>query len=220
MQIRVLFFAVVRERIGASEQTVTLATAATVGNLLDQLAATHDVVAGLRDHIRVAVNETFCELSHSLANGDVVALIPPVSGGSGRYVQLLATPLSVQRCIDHVAHSGAGGIATFIGNVRAVSQGKRVAHLEYEAYGTMAVTTMHAIALEIETEFPGTRLAVEHRTGRLELGEAAVTIAASAPHRAEAFAACQAMIDRLKQRVPIWKKEFAEDGEVWVGLGP
>jgi molybdopterin synthase catalytic subunit len=84
----------------------------------------------------------------------------------------------------------------------------------------MAVAVMHEIAAEIEGEIPGARLAVEHRTGRLALGEAAVVIAASAPHRAEAFAACQAMIDRLKQRVPIWKKEFAEDGEVWVGLGP
>ena len=220
MQIRVLFFAVVRERIGTSEQTVSLPANATVGTLLDQLAAAHEVVATLRSHVRVAVNEAFQAVDHPLHDGDVVALIPPVSGGSGRYIQLRDTPLSVQRCIDQVAHVGAGGIATFIGNVRGVSHGKRVAHLEYEAYGSMAVATMHAIALEIETEMPGTRLAVEHRTGRLELGEAAVTIAASAPHRAEAFAACQAMIDRLKQRVPIWKKEFAEDGEVWVGLGP
>lgn len=220
MQIRVLYFAVVRERIGTSEQTISLPANATVGTLLDQLAATHQAVATLRSHVRVAVNEEFQPASHPLRDGDVVALIPPVSGGSGRYIQLRDTPLSVQRCIDQVAHVGAGGIATFIGNVRGVSHGKRVAHLEYEAYGTMAVATMHAIALEIETEMPGTRLAVEHRTGRLELGEAAVTIAASAPHRAEAFAACQAMIDRLKQRVPIWKKEFAEDGEVWVGLGP
>ncbi|MBP9085530.1 MAG: molybdopterin converting factor subunit 1 [Kofleriaceae bacterium] len=220
MQVRVLYFAMVRERMGASEQTIVLPANATVATLLDQLAATYDAVATLRGHLRVAVNEEFRELSHPLGNGDVVALIPPVSGGSGRYIRLLDTPLSVQRCIDQVAHVGAGGIATFIGNVRGVSHGKRVAHLEYEAYGTMAVATMHAIALEIETELPGTRVAVEHRTGRLELGDAAVTIAASAPHRAEAFAACQAMIDRLKERVPIWKKEFAEDGEVWVGLGP
>ena len=133
---------------------------------------------------------------------------------------LLDSSLSIQRCIDQVAHVGAGGIVTFIGNVRGINHGKSVSHLEYEAYGSMAIASMQQIATEIEAEMPGTQIAVEHRTGRLAIGEAAVAIAASAPHRAQAFAACQAMIDRLKQRVPIWKKEFAEDGEVWVGLGP
>lgn len=220
MQIRVLYFAVFRERLGTSSADVTLPEGATVAALVAQLAAQHPAIATLRGHFRVAVNEVFADETAILHANDVVALIPPVSGGSGRYVALLETPLAVQRCIDHVAHVGAGGIVTFIGNVRGISHGKRVSHLEYEAYGSMAVAVMHEIAAEIEAEIPGTRLAVEHRTGRLTLGEAAVAIAASAPHRAEAFVACQAMIDRLKQRVPIWKKEFAEDGEVWVGLGP
>ena len=115
---------------------------------------------------------------------------------------------------------GMGGIATFIGMVRLHSRGTTIDHLEYEAYGTMAVQEMTRLCDEIEAEIAGTRLAVEHRVGRLEIGEVAVAIAAAAPHRAEAFEACRAMIDRLKQRVPIWKKEVGEDGAEWVGLGP
>jgi molybdopterin synthase catalytic subunit len=104
--------------------------------------------------------------------------------------------------------------------VRKQSHGATIDHLEYEAYGPMAVKVMAALVAEIEAELPGVRLAVEHRTGSLAVGEIAVVIAAAAPHRAEAFTACRAMIDRLKDRVPIWKKEFGDDGAVWVGLGP
>jgi len=113
-----------------------------------------------------------------------------------------------------------GGIVTFTGMVRRHSRGVTVDHLEYEAYGGMAVREMSRLCDEIEGEIAGSRLAVEHRTGRLEIGEIAVVIAAAAPHRAEAFAACRAMIDRLKERVPIWKKEISETGDEWVGLGP
>jgi molybdopterin synthase catalytic subunit len=104
--------------------------------------------------------------------------------------------------------------------VRRDSHGAVIDHLEYEAYGAMAVQEMTRLCNELEAEIPGVRLAVEHRVGRLVVGEIAVVIAAAAPHRAEAFTACRAMIDRLKQRVPIWKKEVGEDGAEWVGLGP
>jgi molybdopterin synthase catalytic subunit len=113
-----------------------------------------------------------------------------------------------------------GGLVTFTGMVRRHSRGTTVDHLEYEAYGTMAVREMTRLCDEIEAEIAGVRLAVEHRTGRLEIGELAVVIAAAAPHRAEAFTACRAMIDRLKDRVPIWKKEVGDDGAEWIGLGP
>jgi molybdopterin synthase catalytic subunit len=113
-----------------------------------------------------------------------------------------------------------GGIVTFIGMVRRHSRGTLVDHLEYEAYGPMAVRELVRLCDEIESEIAGVRLAVEHRVGRLAIGDIAVTIAAAAPHRAEAFTACRAMIDRLKDRVPIWKKEVGEDGAEWVGLGP
>src|SRR6185369_1198633 len=100
------------------------------------------------------------------------------------------------------------------------SHGAAIDHLEYEAYGSMAVREMTRLVDEIEAEIPGVRVAVEHRVGRLEIGELAVVIAAAAPHRAEAFTACRAMIDRLKDRVPIWKKEVGDDGAEWIGLGP
>jgi molybdopterin synthase catalytic subunit len=113
-----------------------------------------------------------------------------------------------------------GGLVTFTGMVRRHSRGVVVDHLEYEAYGTMAVREMTRLCDEIEAEIPACKLAVEHRVGRLEIGDLAVVIAAAAPHRAEAFTACRAMIDRLKDRVPIWKKEIGDDGAEWVGLGP
>jgi MoaE-MoaD fusion protein len=137
-----------------------------------------------------------------------------------RHIEVLDSPLSLQRCIDHVSHAGAGGIATFTGNVRGINKGQIITHLEYEAYIPMAVSVMDSIAAVIEHDSSGVKLAVEHRVGRLQIGESAVVIAASASHRAQAFAACQAMIDRLKESVPIWKKEFAANGAVWVGLGP
>ena len=142
----------------------------------------------------------------------------PVPGS--RHIQLLATPLSLDRCIAAVSGAGMGGIVTFIGMVRRHSRGTLVDHLEYEAYGTMAVREMTRLCDEIEAEIAGARLAVEHRLGQLEVGDIAVVIAAAAPHRAEAFTACRAMIDRLKERVPIWKKEVGDDGAEWVGLGP
>ena len=147
-----------------------------------------------------------------------IAIHDPVGAAVQR--QLLATALSVDRCIAAVGGAGMGGIVTFTGMVRRHSHGALIDHLEYEAYGTMAVREMTRLCDEIEAEIAGTRLAVEHRVGRLGIGDIAVVIAAAAPHRAEAFTACRAMIDRLKQRVPIWKKEVGDDGAEWVGLGP
>ena len=129
-------------------------------------------------------------------------------------------PLSLDRCVGSVGGPGMGGVVTFTGMVRRASRGVTVDHLEYEAYVPMATKVMLELIAEIEREIPEARLAVEHRVGRLDVGDVAVVIAAAAPHRAEAFAACRAMIDRLKDRVPIWKKEVGDDGEEWVGLGP
>jgi molybdopterin synthase catalytic subunit len=113
-----------------------------------------------------------------------------------------------------------GGIVTFTGQVRRHSRGKEVERLEYEAYADMAEKVFRELCEQIEAEHSGVRLAVEHRTGTLQVGDIAVVIAAAAPHRAEAFAACRAMIDRLKETAPIWKKEVSPDGQEWIGLGP
>ena len=214
-----LYFAVFRERIGRDEEALELPDGATVKDALDALAAKHAAIGALRGKFRCAVNQDFTSDDHALADRDELALIPPVAGGA-RHVQLLGEPLSLDRCIAAVSGPGMGGIVTFTGMVRRHSRGVVVDHLEYEAYGSMAVREMTRLCDEIEAEIAGTKLAVEHRTGRLEIGDIAVVIAAAAPHRAEAFTACRAMIDRLKDRVPIWKKEIGEDGAEWVGLGP
>lgn len=230
MRIRVLYFAVFRDKLGRDEDVVAIADGGCVRDAVAALAARYDVIDKLRGRFRVAVNQDFVDDDTALAEGDELALIPPVAGGAEpapaspapreRHVELLPTPLSLDRCIAAVGSAGMGGIATFTGMVRRHSRGTVVDHLEYEAYPAMAIQEMTRLCDEIEAEIAGSRLAVEHRVGRLEVGDLAVVIAAAAPHRAEAFAACRAMIDRLKDRVPIWKKEVGNDGAEWIGLGP
>ncbi len=135
-------------------------------------------------------------------------------------IRLLDQPLSAEQCAAWVEDPGAGGVAVFVGTVRNQTQGRHVTRLEFEAYGPMALREMEKIAQSILQQWPAKRVAIHHRTGTLTIGEAAVVIAVSAPHRGAAFAACQYAIDTLKQTVPIWKKEVFEDGEVWVGSRP
>jgi len=132
-------------------------------------------------------------------------------------VAVRAGPLSVDEAIASVQHPGAGAVSVFLGSVRDRNEGRPVVKLEYEAYPSMAEAEMRRIAEEICAEMPGTRLAVVHRTGALSVGDIAVVCAASAPHRAEAFLACRALIDRVKERAPIWKREHGPDGAYWVG---
>jgi molybdopterin synthase catalytic subunit len=140
-----------------------------------------------------------------------------VSTEPGRRVDVRSESLSVDETIAMVAHPGAGGIAIFLGVVRDTNEGRAVTLLEYEAYGSMALAEMDKIRREIESEVEGARVAALHRVGALSVGDVAVVCAASAPHRGEAFRACRLMIDRLKERVPIWKREHGPDGPYWVG---
>jgi molybdopterin synthase catalytic subunit len=220
VQVQVLYFAILRERLGRDSETLELAPTATVGDARAALAAAHPEIAPLLPRVQSAVNRTMVGETHTLADGDELALIPPVAGGAGRKIALSAVPLSLGEVVSEVEGPEQGGIVTFTGTVRRHGQIAQVARLEYEAYGPMAEEVLAAIAGEIEREWPGARVAIHHRTGTLAVGEVAVVIAASAPHRAEAFEACRAAIERLKQRAPIWKKEIGEDGAVWVGLGP
>jgi molybdopterin synthase catalytic subunit len=140
----------------------------------------------------------------------------PTRGPSGA-VALLASELSVDSVVRAVKHPGAGAVVTFLGAVREENDGHRVTLLEYEAYASMANAEMRRIKQELERELPGVRVAVHHRVGSLVVGELAVVCAASAPHRGEAFVACRALIDRVKARVPIWKREHGPNGPYWVG---
>jgi molybdopterin converting factor subunit 1 len=222
--IQVLYFAILRERFGREGERVELREAATVGDLLTWVRERQPAFPPLERRVQVAVNRQMVPVTHVLADGDEVALIPPVSGGSDapppRRIALSTSRLSLEELVRAVEGPGQGAVTSFIGNVRRHGALPDVTRLEYEAYEPMALEVLAAIAREIELEYPGVQLAIHHRLGTLAVGEAAVIIAASAPHRAEAFAACRVAIERLKQRAPIWKKEVGSDGAVWVGTGP
>ncbi len=187
----------------------------TLEELRVQVGALHPSFQELGSRLRASVNRIFAEDETPLAEGDEVAFLPPVSGGSGRCT-LSAHPLDEREVAARVSGRDAGGVVTFVGAVRDHSRGHAIQHLEYEAYAEMAVQEMDRIVRRAAERWPGTRLAIAHRVGHLEIGDAAVVVAAAAPHRAEAFEACRFAIDTLKETVPIWKKEVATDGAYWV----
>jgi len=214
----VKLFGSVREGAGAKELLVELPAGAAVRELRALLARDHAAVGQLGERVRIAVNQRLASEEDALAEGDEVALLPPVSGGDGRGARctLSSTPLDVAEVVRRVEGPDCGGIVTFTGAVRDSSRGRDIRHLEYEAYPGMAEREMEAIADEAAARWPGTRVAMAHRAGHLEIGDLAVVVAAASPHRAEAFEAARFAIDTLKERVPIWKKEVATDGEYWV----
>ena len=210
-------FARLREQAGTDRELLELPDA-TVADVYRALRERHPELEADLGLIRPARNQSFADWEERVADGDEVAFIPPVSGGAGTAVliELTAEPLDARRLEAAVADRGAGAICTFTGVVRDNSRGESVTHLEYEAYGGMAESQMAAIADEIAERWPDARVAMAHRTGSLEIGEASVVVSVSCPHRAEAIAACKWGIDRLKESVPIWKKEFARSGAVWI----
>ncbi|MBS2029476.1 MAG: molybdopterin converting factor subunit 1 [Deltaproteobacteria bacterium] len=220
MLISLRYFAAARERTGLNREQLELASNATVANLLDVLAARHPALAPLLPRLRVAVNQEFAQPETTIPDGAEVALIPPVAGGVELpRVRVTSEKLSLDAVVDAVRGPGQGGIVTFTGSVREQSRGKTVLRLEYEAYADMAEKVLARIVEQARERF-GASVAIHHRTGALEIGDVAVVIAAAAAHRAEAFDACRFAIEELKKDVPIWKKEFTTDGDVWVGLGP
>jgi molybdopterin synthase catalytic subunit len=172
--------------------------------------------------MRIALNGELAPNDSALSDGDEVVLLPPVAGGSGvSLVEVREGALSVDECARAVSHAGAGAVCVFTGVVRDHADGRAVARLDYEAYVELAVKEMRRILDAIVEARPGVRLAATHRVGRLAIGDVAVVVAASAPHREDAFLACREAIDRIKETVPIWKKEWGKDGEGrWVNLDP
>ncbi|HET9507007.1 MAG TPA: molybdenum cofactor biosynthesis protein MoaE [Gaiellaceae bacterium] len=211
MQITVRLFAGLRERAGGPGRTLELPEGATVGDVWAPLEL-GDEPAGLL----YALNKEYAAASVALADGDEVAVIPPVSGGDFR---LSEEPLSLDAVVREVQRDEAGAIATFTGTTRNRSRGRDVRFLDYEAYEGMAEATMRELAAELKRRYEVLDVAIHHRVGRVDIGEPSVMIAVSAPHRADALAACRDAIDTLKQTVPLWKKEVYEGGEEWIGQG-
>jgi molybdopterin synthase catalytic subunit len=207
----VRLFAGLRERAGAGELELELADAARVADVWPALELGEEP-AGLL----YAINRVYAESTQELADGDEVALIPPVSGGAFRVTD---EPLSLDAVVAEVADEAAGAIATFTGTVRRESRGRVVLQLEYEAYAEMAEDVMAQLGAELSERYDLCAVAIHHRVGRVEIGEASVVIAVSASHRQDALAACKDAIDTLKQTAPLWKKEIYEGGEEWVGRG-
>lgn len=216
MDTLVKLFGSIREEVGAKELAVELPEGASVADLRTLLEGRYPAFQGLGVRIAVSVNLEMAEPDRALRDGDEVAFLPPVSGGADRLCTISAQALDEQEVAGRVAGRDAGGVVTFVGAVRDHARGREIEYLEYEAYPEMAEREMTKISEECARRWPGTRVAIAHRTGHLEIGEAAVVIVAAAPHRAEAFDACRFAIDTLKQTVPIWKKEVATNGQYWV----
>jgi molybdopterin synthase catalytic subunit/molybdopterin converting factor small subunit len=208
VRVTVRLFAGLRERAGWSTREIDADTVAEVWGAL----GLGDEPAGLL----YAVNREYAEQAQPLADGDEVALIPPVSGGAFR---LSNEALSVQAAMDEIRDDRAGAIATFSGTTRVESRGRTVKWLDYEAYEGMAEQVMAALAEELKRRHEILAVAIHHRVGRVEIGETSVVIAVSAAHRAAALDACREAIDTLKETVPLWKKEVYEGGEEWIGRG-
>ena len=208
MTVNVRLFAGLRERAGWSQREVDAATVGEVWRALEL----GDEPPGLL----YAVNKEYATADRALADGDEVALIPPVSGGA---FLLSEEPLSLDRVVNEVRDEQAGAIATFTGTTRISSRDRTVTHLEYEAYEGMAERVMAEIAKGLQSRFELSAVAIHHRLGRVGIGETSVVIAVSAPHRQDALAACKDAIDELKEHVPLWKKEVYSDGEEWIGRG-
>lgn len=221
MNIRVRLFAICRERTGKDEVELSFTQEqVTVEEALDALMAQEPSLQDLRSAIRIAVNQSFASPESVVKDGDELAMIPPVSGGSGVVLaEVRTTQIHAQEAEDAVRAPNIGAISTFTGTVRDHTGPHEVEALEYEAYPEMAEKMLRTIGGEVCEKHPHARVAILHRFGRLSIGEASVVIAVGSPHREEAFDGCRHIIERLKQDVPIWKKEQRTDGTHWVGMG-
>ncbi len=217
MQVRLLYFAIVREVLGRSEETRTVDPGCTLEQLFDQVAEDQPAMRRLRPSLMFMVNEEYAKPDYHVQDGDEIALIPPVSGGEQKRFLVTAAPVSEDQVSRMVATPEAGAIVTFVGTVRNNARGRAVQSLDYEAYPPAAERMLRQIGDEIAEKWGLDQCAIVHRMGHLSVGEASVAIAVASAHRGDAFDACRYAIDRIKEIVPIWKKEFYEDGETWVG---
>ena len=239
MRVRVRLFAVQRELAGAREVALDLPDDATVADAWDGLVALHPLLAPGRASVRFARNGAYADAATPLAEGDEVAMIPPVSGGAGesreaRILEIREAPFGTEilaELTDRLATPEDGAAVAFLGRTRvtpgtpapgqeseaARHAGRAVESLEYEAHESMAIAVLGDIADEIAARFGVERLAIVHRSGAVPLGEGSIAVVAVAAHRGAAFDAARYAIDETKARAPIWKAERFADGHVWIG---
>ena len=227
--VRVLFFGAARDAVGCDERSVEVAAPATSSSLFTELLALYPSLRRFGRSLLLAVNHEYAAPGADVRvqDGDEIAVFPPVSGGAGvskpdgngaeaDFFELTSEPIDVGAVARRVVPPVCGATVTLDGYVREYTRGRRTLHLVYEAYAPMALGELRRLGREAHERFDIAHLGVVHRTGRLEVGETSVVVCVSAPHRRAAFEACEWAIRELKRTVPIWKKEFFADGEVWV----
>lgn len=227
MKVRVLFFGIAKEITGLGQDSPEVQEGASVADLFRLYAARFPRLVDIETSLVTAVNQEFSASSQQLTENDEVAFLPPVSGGSTPWAQVIKHPdghffALTRQTIDarslalSLLRGQDGALVTFEGVTRNNTKGRPTLYLDYECYESMAIRVMARIGEELAGSLPIDRIAMVHRLGRIEIGEASVVIVVTAPHRKPAFEACAEGITRLKKLVPIWKKEHFEDGAVWV----
>lgn len=223
MEIRVLFFGMLRDLVGRDAEALSLPEGSTVRDLLSHYESLSPRLKSFLPSLAVAVNQEFAQPSSKLRSGDEVGLLPPVSGGSEKpepVVRIVHERIVPHDIVPQLEKPEDGAIVIFDGVVRNHSRNRRTLYLVYEAYEEMALKQLHSLADQALGQFAIRNAAIVHRLGRIEIGESSVLIAVYSAHRAAAFEACRFLIDTLKKTVPIWKKEYFEDGAVWADGEP
>jgi molybdopterin synthase catalytic subunit len=221
----VLYFGAARDAAGCAEEELDVNAQTTAAEVRARVVALHPALARFVRSLLVAVNEEYAAADTPVRAGDEVAIFPPVSGGAQDaddergaqdFFELTTEPIDVGAVARRIVPPRCGATVTLDGYVREWTKGRRTLYLVYEAYAPMALKELRRLGRQAHEQFDIAHIGIVHRTGRLEIGETSVVISVSAPHRRAAFAACEWAIKELKRTVPIWKKEFYEDGEVWV----
>ncbi|MBI3651690.1 MAG: molybdenum cofactor biosynthesis protein MoaE [Acidobacteria bacterium] len=220
--ITALLFGQAREAAGTETIALDMETPATVADAFALLKTLHPSLAPMERSLMFAVNEEYASREQALKANDRLAILPPVSGGekAGEDIfEITREPINIGDLRARLLAGNSGAVVIFDGVARDNTKDRRTLFLEYEGYTEMALKTMAQIGREVHEQWPINRCGIIHRLGRIEISESSVVILVTSAHRKIAFAACHYAIDRLKKIVPIWKKEFFEDGEVWVEGG-
>jgi molybdopterin converting factor subunit 1 len=223
MRVEVILFARLREIVGRERVSIQRQEMLTVRDVWEGLQAQYPQIEGFGRSLLFSVNQEFAGFETQIREGDEIAIFPPVSGGQSAYTedehgdvfQIVKTPIHIETLVEQLRQPEDGAVVVFDGIVRDNTKGRKTLYLEYEGYEAMALRQMREIRETIRKKWAVNRIGIVHRLGKLQIGEASVVIVLTSAHRKAGFEACQYAIDTLKKIVPIWKKEFFEDGEVW-----